>query len=63
MKELYEDINKIKAWNEKWKMDFNVKKCHVVRFSTSKKRPVWEYKLGDEQIPSADRKRPRNSHK
>ena len=28
-KELQEDINKIKAWSEKWKMEFNVDKCHV----------------------------------
>ena len=30
-KELQKDINKIKAWIEKWKMEFNVAKCHVVR--------------------------------
>ena len=56
-KELQEDINKIKAWSVKWKMDFNVEKCHVVRFGESEKRPMWEYKLGDEKIPSADREK------
>ena len=52
--ELQEDINKIKTWSEKWKMDFNVEKCHVVRFGASKKRPIWQYKLGDKVIPTAD---------
>ena len=53
--ELQEDINKINAWSKKWKMEFNVDKCHVVRFGISKKRLVWQYKLGDETIPSADK--------
>ena len=56
-KELQEDINKIKAWSKKWKMEFNVDKCHVVRFGKSKKRPVWQYKLGNETIPSADKEK------
>ena len=56
-KELQEDINKIKAWSEKWKMKFNVDKCHVVRFGKSSMRPIWQYKLGDETIPSADKEK------
>ena len=52
--ELQEDINKIKTWSEKWKMDFNVEKCHL-RFGVSKTRPMWQYKLGDELIPTADK--------
>ena len=56
-KELQEDIHKIKAWSTKWKMDFNVEKCHVVRFGESEKRPIWQYKLGDEIIPSADKEK------
>ena len=55
--ELQEDINKIQMWSEKWKMDFNVEKCHVVRFGTSKKRPMWQYKLGDEVIPTANKEK------
>ena len=55
--DLQEDINKIKTWSEKWKMDFNVEKCHVVRFGASKKRPIWQYKLGDEVIPTADKEK------
>ena len=38
-------------------MDFNVEKCHVVRFGESKYRPMWEYKLGDEKIPTADKEK------
>ena len=56
-KELQEDINKIKAWCEKWKMEFNVDKCHVVRFGESSMRPVWQYKLGDETVPSAEKEK------
>ena len=56
-KELQEDINKIKAWSEKWKIEFNVDKCHVVRFGVSKKRPIWQYKLGDEKIPSSEKEK------
>ena len=56
-KALQEDINKIKIWSEKWKMDFNVDKCHVVRFGESKYRPIWEYKLGDETIPVTDKEK------
>ena len=55
--ELQEDINKIKTWSIDWKMDFNVEKCHVVRFGESKYRPIWQYKLGDEEIPSADKEK------
>ena len=56
-KELQEDINKIKALSEKLNMEFNEDKCHVVRFGKSSKRPVWQYKLGDELIPSADKEK------
>ena len=56
-KELQEDIDKIKAWGEKWKMDFNVDKCHIVRFGESDKRPIWQYKLGEEKIPSSDKEK------
>ena len=56
-KELQEDINKIKAWSEKWKMEFNVDKCHVLRFGESSMRPVWQYKLGEETVPSAEKEK------
>ena len=38
-------------------MEFNVDKCHVVRFDDSSMRPVWQYKLGDETVPSADKEK------
>ena len=56
-KKLQEDMNKIHAWSNKWKMKFNVDKCHVIRFGKSSKRPVYQYKLGDETIPSADKEK------
>ena len=38
-------------------MEFNVHKCHVVRFGESSMRPVWQYKLGEETVPSAEKER------
>jgi len=31
---------------KKWKMEFNVDKCHITEFGKSGRRPHWEYKLG-----------------
>ena len=56
-KELQEDISKISAWSKKWKIKFNVDKCHVVRFGERIKRPVWQYNFGDEKIPLADKEK------
>ena len=56
-KQLQEDLNKIKEWSDKWEMDFNVEKCHVIRFGVSKYRPVMQYKLGDKVIPTTDKEK------
>ena len=49
-KELQTDIDKIHAWSQRWKLEFNAKKCHVLEIGKSKNRPSWNYKLGEETI-------------
>ena len=49
-KELQNDIDKIHAWSQRWKLEFNTKKCHVVEFGKSKKRPSWIYRMGTEPV-------------
>lgn len=42
-KEVYErlqnNINEIHEWNKQWEMEFNTKKCHIMRIGKSKNRP------------------------
>ena len=49
--ELQSDIDKMDEWSKTWKLDFNVKKCHVMVIGKSKRRPQWSYKIGQEEIP------------
>lgn len=44
---LQEDLDKIYNWSKMWKLDFNPKKCHVLNFGKSKRRPMWNYTMGD----------------
>ena len=46
-RELQKDIDKIHAWSLRWKLKFNVKKCHILEIGRSKKRPTWNYTMGD----------------
>ena len=48
--EMQRDRDKIYEWSQKWKLDFNAKKCHVLEIGKSLRRPVWEYKMGEEVI-------------
>ena len=45
-----QDINK-------WKLEFNVNKCHVMELVKSKRRPVWNYLMGEEQITKTKEKK------
>lgn len=56
-RELQRDLDKIKQWSEKWKLDFNTKKCHVIEMGTSKNRPHWQYKLGDDIIEKSKKEK------
>ena len=44
---LQEDLNKIWKWSEKWEMEFNVDKSHVMEIGKSERRPLGIYKMGD----------------
>lgn len=46
-RELQSDLDKINQWSEMWKLEFNTDKCHVMEVGVSKRRPHWEYKLGE----------------
>ncbi len=37
-------------WSQKWQMEFNVEKCHVMKFGKSGMRPDWKYKLGNDSL-------------
>ncbi len=43
--ELQNDLTKLHEWSQKWQMEFNAEKCHVMKFGKSAMRPDWEYKL------------------
>ena len=50
-RELQGDIDKIDEWSKTWKLESNVKKCHVMEIGKSKRRPKWSYKIRKEEIP------------
>ncbi len=48
--ELQNDLTKLCEWSQKWQMEFNAEKCHVMKFGKSEMRPDWEYKLRNDSI-------------
>ena len=54
---LQEDLNTIRDWSVLWKMEFNVKKCGVIKFGHSRARPDFSYKLSDETIKAKSEER------
>ena len=51
------DLDRIYNWSVKWEVEFNTKKCHLMRMGRSKNRPIEEYKLGNEQISAVNNER------
>ena len=47
---LQRDLDKILRWSKKWEMEFNTKKCKVMEFGISAKRPTSDYFMGNEKI-------------
>ena len=45
---LQEDLNKLVHWSNIWQMDFNVKKCATMHFSSSNQKQKYEYKMKGE---------------
>ena len=44
-KQLQEDLNKLAAWEEKWKMKFHPNKCSVLRITRKKAPAIHNYQL------------------
>ena len=54
-KTLQEALNKLSNWSEKWKMDFNVKKCKVMH--CGRQNPRKTYMIGNEEISKVEEER------
>ena len=53
-KTLNTDLSKLQQWEERWLMEFNVKKCHVLKV-TNKKSPInYQYYLHNERLSEVD---------
>ncbi len=48
--EFQNDLTKLYEWSQKWQMEFNAEKCHVIKFGKSGMRPDWEYKLENDRL-------------
>ena len=55
--ELQQDMDKLYDWSQKWKMEFNAKKCHVLEIGKSDRRPNWQYKMGNGNISKASQEK------
>ena len=56
-KKLQDDLDKLHDWSEKWQVEFNADKCHVINFGKSDKRPSYEYKLGSKILKESEKER------
>ena len=56
-RKLQDDMNKLHEWSKTWQMEFNVNKCHVIKFGKSEKRPQWNYTLGNVVLMESDKER------
>ena len=55
--ELQNNLKKLYDWSQKWQMDFNAGKCHVMKFGKSVNRPDWEYKIGNEILQESEKEK------
>ena len=51
---LQNDLKKLELWDEKWLMEFNVKKCHVLRVICKQNPVVHTYTLHGEVLETVD---------
>ena len=49
-KSLQKDLNTLEIWSKRWKMTFNISKCHVLRMTGKKTTITQNYKLGNEPL-------------
>ena len=48
--DLQRDLDMVYDWSQDWEMEFNAKKCHVMKLGKSKNRPTNSYKMGNENL-------------
>ena len=49
-KSLQKDLNTLEIWSKRWKMTFNISKCHVLRMTGKKATITQNYKLGNDPL-------------
>ena len=49
---LQQDLDKLAAWEEKWKMEFHPDKCSILRITRSKTPKIFDYKLHGQTLSS-----------
>ena len=47
---MQEDLDKIFEWSKEWEMEFNTKKCKVLKIGKGIRRPNLNYRMGTEEI-------------
>ena len=47
---LQEDLSKLEQWSHIWQMDFNVKKCAIMQFTSSTRKQKYDYNMKGETL-------------
>lgn len=47
---LQEDLGRLEQWGDTWSMEFNVKKCAIMQFSSSNAKSIHKYFMKGEQL-------------
>ena len=55
--DLQKDLDVIQEWSDKWMMEFNADKCHVLEMGRSMHRPHARYNMGGVELKSADKEK------
>ncbi len=55
--ELQNDLTKLYEWSQKWQMEFNAEKYHVIKFGMSGIRSDWKYNLGNERLQEFEKEK------
>ena len=48
------DLDKLNQWSQKWEMNFNINKCHLIKISRNKVQYKHKYSLGSFILPYCD---------
>ncbi len=54
---MQKDLDILHEWSKVWDMEFNAKKCHVLKMWNSERRPEWIYKMREEVIKRNEHER------